>query len=58
MKKWNTEYLKAALSIHGREKKVEECAELIEKNLIVLGVTAIEDKLQEVLFFSNKLYVI
>ncbi|RMZ94525.1 phospholipid-transporting ATPase, partial [Brachionus plicatilis] len=45
--KWNADYLKAALSINGREKKIEECAESIEKNLIVLGVTAIEDKLQE-----------
>lgn len=27
---------------------MEEAAELIEKNLIVLGATAIEDKLQQV----------
>ena len=36
----------AATSLHERDKKIQESAELIEKDLIVLGGTAIEDKLQ------------
>lgn len=43
---WNIEYMKAATSIQNREFLLEQAAELIEKNLIVLGSTAIEDKLQ------------
>lgn len=45
---WNQRhYMKAASSIQNREKNIAEAAELIEKNLIILGATAIEDKLQE-----------
>ena len=45
---WNeNHYTKAATSIQNRERKIAEAAELIEKNLIILGATAIEDKLQE-----------
>ena len=40
-------YKKATLSIQNREKKLDEAAELIEKNLLILGATAIEDKLQQ-----------
>lgn len=34
-----------------RERKVEDAANLIENNLMLLGATAIEDKLQEGLFY-------
>lgn len=43
---WSKIYLAAATSLHERDKKIQDCAELIEKDLIVLGGTAIEDKLQ------------
>ncbi|XP_070197579.1 phospholipid-transporting ATPase IB-like isoform X2 [Littorina saxatilis] len=44
---WKHTYYKASTSIHDREKKIEEAAELIERNLVLLGATAIEDKLQD-----------
>ena len=44
---WNAKYREAQSSIHDREKKCNEIAELIEKDLILMGATAIEDKLQE-----------
>jgi magnesium-transporting ATPase (P-type) len=45
---WNKEYVRAATSIQNREELIEQTAELIERNLIILGSTAIEDKLQKV----------
>ncbi|KAK7479211.1 hypothetical protein BaRGS_00029555, partial [Batillaria attramentaria] len=44
---WRHTFYKASTSIHEREKKLEEAAELIERNLVLLGATAIEDKLQD-----------
>lgn len=44
---WKAIHHKASCSIQGREEKVEEAAELIERNLKLIGATAIEDKLQE-----------
>ncbi|KAI0226825.1 Phospholipid-transporting ATPase IB [Lamellibrachia satsuma] len=44
---WNEEFHRASTMIVDREKKVAEVAEAIEKDLILLGATAIEDKLQE-----------
>ncbi|XP_076070269.1 putative phospholipid-transporting ATPase IA isoform X5 [Mytilus galloprovincialis] len=44
---WKHTYYKASTSIQNRDKKLEEAAELIERNLQLLGATAIEDKLQE-----------
>ncbi|CAG0923824.1 unnamed protein product [Notodromas monacha] len=37
----------ARLSMHMREQKVADAAELIEKDLVLLGATGIEDKLQD-----------
>jgi hypothetical protein len=51
--KWNDNFKKASIAIENREMKLEEVAEEIEKNLTLLGVTAIEDKLQKVRFFST-----
>ena len=43
---WNKEYQAAAESLDGREARVEEAANRIERDLELVGVTAIEDKLQ------------
>ncbi|KAE8663598.1 Tir-nbs-lrr resistance protein, putative isoform 1 [Hibiscus syriacus] len=43
---WNEKFIQAKSS-RDREKKLDEVAELIEKDLILIGATAIEDKLQE-----------
>lgn len=44
---WKELYFRASTSIQNREKKLEEAAELIERNLQLLGATAIEDRLQD-----------
>uniref|UniRef100_A0A4W3IPW1 Phospholipid-transporting ATPase n=1 Tax=Callorhinchus milii TaxID=7868 RepID=A0A4W3IPW1_CALMI len=46
-KNWSAIYQTAATSIQHRILKLEECYELIEKNLQLLGATAIEDRLQD-----------
>ncbi|VDK75527.1 unnamed protein product [Litomosoides sigmodontis] len=45
--KWVPGYHQASVALEGREKLIEEEAEKIEKNLKLLGASAIEDKLQE-----------
>ncbi|CAD2113787.1 aminophospholipid-transporting P-ATPase, putative [Plasmodium vinckei] len=44
---WYDSYKEASLSLNGREENVEKIAEGIENDLILQGVTGIEDKLQE-----------
>ncbi|AES96443.2 phospholipid-transporting ATPase-like protein [Medicago truncatula] len=44
---WNEKFLQAKSSLSDREKKLDEVAELIENDLILIGSTAIEDKLQD-----------
>ncbi|KAJ3109737.1 hypothetical protein HDU96_007113 [Phlyctochytrium bullatum] len=44
---WNKIYEKAATTINNRSAELDAAAELIEKDLILLGATAIEDKLQD-----------
>ncbi|CAJ2651274.1 unnamed protein product [Trifolium pratense] len=44
---WNEKFIQAKSSLQDREKKLDEVAELIENDLILIGSTAIEDKLQE-----------
>ncbi|KAG8091584.1 hypothetical protein GUJ93_ZPchr0012g19752 [Zizania palustris] len=44
---WNEKFIQAKSSLRDRDKKLDEVAELIEKDLILIGCTAIEDKLQE-----------
>ncbi|BFZ14729.1 hypothetical protein BsWGS_17768 [Bradybaena similaris] len=46
-KDWADTYYKASTAIVEREQKLEEAAELIEKDLRLLGATAIEDRLQD-----------
>ncbi|URE37001.1 ATPase, class [Musa troglodytarum] len=45
--KWNEKFIQAKSSLRDREKKLDEVAEIIEKDLILIGCTAIEDKLQD-----------
>jgi P-type E1-E2 ATPase len=45
--KWNDEYKLAQNALENREEKCDAVAEKIEKNLILMGATAIEDKLQD-----------
>lgn len=44
---WNKIFYEASTALENREQKVADAAELIEKNLVLLGATAIEDKLQD-----------
>ncbi|KAF4029843.1 Pleckstrin homology domain-containing proteinoLip ATPase C [Phytophthora infestans] len=46
-KRYNEAYVAASTALEDREAKLDACAEMIEKNMQLLGVTAIEDKLQE-----------
>lgn len=43
-------YREASTAINNRHELVAEVAERIERNLILLGATGIEDKLQDVRF--------
>ncbi|CAB4406884.1 unnamed protein product [Rhizophagus irregularis] len=43
---WNKLYQSASTSLVDRQKKLEDVAELIERDLEITGATAIEDKLQ------------
>jgi phospholipid-translocating ATPase len=45
--KWAEQYHQASLEIVDRDAKMDEIAEKIEQNLLLMGATAIEDKLQE-----------
>ena len=45
--RWQQQWGEAKQALHGRDGKLAEVAESIEKGLILLGCTAIEDKLQE-----------
>ncbi|KAI0031845.1 calcium transporting ATPase [Vararia minispora EC-137] len=45
--KWAAIYDQAAATINGRGEALDKAAEVIEKDLFLLGATAIEDKLQE-----------
>jgi magnesium-transporting ATPase (P-type) len=44
---WKTEHHKAALAQDTRDEKLDAVYDLIEKDLVLLGATAIEDKLQD-----------
>jgi len=45
--RWNKLYEKAATSLTNRAAELDKVAEMIEKDLFLLGATAIEDKLQD-----------
>ncbi|KAI3516355.1 hypothetical protein L1887_15270 [Cichorium endivia] len=44
---WNEKFIQSKSALRDRERKLDEVAELIEKDLTLIGCTAIEDKLQE-----------
>lgn len=44
---WKHTYHRASVSMQNREEKLADAANLIETNLVLLGATAIEDKLQD-----------
>ena len=44
---WAATFFAAKTSLVGRDAKLDAAAELIEKDLLLIGATAIEDKLQE-----------
>eukprot|EP01134_Creolimax_fragrantissima_P001479 CFRG1479T1 len=44
---WSEKYRQAALSLENRAEELDAVAELIEKELELIGASAIEDKLQE-----------
>ncbi|XP_033111210.1 phospholipid-transporting ATPase IB-like [Anneissia japonica] len=44
---WSATFYKASTALKDREAKLEEAAELIEMNFMLIGSSAIEDKLQE-----------
>jgi phospholipid-transporting ATPase len=46
-RQWSAIYDQAAATINGRGDALDQAAELIEKDLFLLGATAIEDKLQD-----------
>ncbi|KAL1941354.1 hypothetical protein VTO73DRAFT_7171 [Trametes versicolor] len=46
-RQWVTVYDQAAATINGRGDALDNAAELIERDMFLLGATAIEDKLQE-----------
>ena len=44
---WNSIMQKAATSMANRDDLIEDAADKIERNLTLIGATAIEDKLQD-----------
>ena len=46
-RQWSAIYNQAASAINGRGEALDQAAELIEKDLFLLGATAVEDKLQD-----------
>ena len=44
---WKKTFYKASTALQGREQKLEEAAQIIERDLTLLGASAIEDKLQD-----------
>ena len=44
---WSALYDQAAATINGRGDALDKAAEIIEKDMFLLGATAIEDKLQD-----------
>ena len=51
------QYREASTAINNRHELVAEVAERIERNLILLGATGIEDKLQDVRFLFESIIV-
>lgn len=55
---WNTEFQKAKTSLGGdRETMLERVSDMIERELVLVGCTAVEDKLQKGVIKSLVSYV-
>ena len=46
-KTWNRRYEEASASVYNREEKIEDACEEIERDMLLMGGTAIEDRLQD-----------
>ncbi|KAJ2611333.1 aminophospholipid translocase [Coemansia sp. RSA 1365] len=46
-RKWSAMHAKASTTLTNRQQELDRVAELIERDLVLLGATAIEDKLQD-----------
>lgn len=58
-KSWEEEFLEAQTSVTGdRDALVEAAAEKIERDLILLGATAVEDKLQKGVNINTAYYIL
>ena len=44
---WNTVFHKAETALEDRDNKIDEASKLMERDFIIIGATAIEDKLQD-----------
>ena len=60
---WNTKFLKAKTTIGpDRETELEQVSDMIERDLILVGATAVEDKLQKgvcvVIYFYYQLLLL
>lgn len=54
---WNEEFSKARTAINGdREGMLERLADTMEKDLILVGATAVEDKLQNGVCYISSVY--
>ncbi|XP_043952350.1 phospholipid-transporting ATPase ID-like [Gambusia affinis] len=47
MEEWTKRHHEASTALEGREERLDELYEEIEKDMILLGATAVEDKLQD-----------
>ena len=52
---WKAAHHNAAISLENREEKLDEVYNQIERNLDLLGATAIEDKLQVCILFVTSI---
>lgn len=46
-KTWKEDYHLASVALNNREEKLAKMADLIERDLVLIGATAVEDKLQD-----------
>lgn len=46
-REWSSVFEKAATTINNRSEELDRAAELVERDLVLLGATAIEDRLQD-----------
>ena len=44
---WHQQYMQASLGLKNRQLEIENVCEEMEQDLILMGVTGIEDRLQE-----------